>query len=90
MENHNDTSAKRGGGSLERMVRRQALDEANHVSHELRISAMGRGITVGQLKQTLAKLDIPDGAKIKFALGDGWALLESVSFCRTENEVSLW
>lgn len=74
------------------MVRRQALDEVNHVSHELRISAMGRGITVGKLKETLAKLDIPDDATIKFAMrtGDGWALLESVSFCRPANEVSLW
>ena len=81
-----------GGVRVQRVVRRQALDESKHVSHELRISAMGRGITVGQLKQTLATLDIPDDAKIKFALrtGDGWALLESVSFCRTENEVSLW
>ena len=54
---------------------------------------MGTGMTVGQLKRTLASLDIPDDAKIKFALlntGADWAMLESVSFCRSANEVSLW
>lgn len=92
MSKKNRQTAKRGADSLHHWVWRQALDEANHVSHELRISALGRGITVGRLKQMLAKLDIPDDAKIKFALRgfDEWALLESMSFCRPANEVSLW
>lgn len=83
----------RGTGSLKRVVRRQALDEANHVSHDMRISAMGTGLTVGQVRRMLDQLKVPDDAKIKFAIGQpspGWALLESLSFCRTDNEVSLW
>lgn len=53
---------------------------------------MGCGISVGQLERMLEELHVPDDAKIKFAIGQppGWALLESVSFCRSENEVSLW
>jgi hypothetical protein len=54
---------------------------------------MGAGITIGQLKRTIDQLRIPDEATIKFAVGQpapGWALLESVSFCRPANEVSLW
>lgn len=72
---------------------KQSLDAANPVSHDLRISAMGRGITIGQLIQMAEKLQIPSDAKIKFAIGQPapcWALLESVSFCREANEVSLW
>ena len=72
---------------------RQAIDEARPSIQEERISAMGSGVTVCQLKKMLEQLDIPDNAKIKFAIGQpepGWALLESVSFCRPENEVSLW
>jgi hypothetical protein len=81
------------GGSVQRSVRRQALDEANHVSHDMRISAMGTGLTVGQVRRMLDQLNVPDDAKIKFAIGQsspGWALLESLSFCRPANEVSLW
>lgn len=70
---------------------KQALDESRHVSHDMRISALGAGITVGQLNAMIKTLNIPDGAKLKFSLGaDGWGLLESVSFCRDRNEVSLW
>lgn len=72
---------------------RQSLDEANPVSHDARMSAMGTGITVGQLKHVFDKLHVPDDAKIKFTIGQpspGWALLESVSFCRPANELSLW
>ena len=81
-----------GAVSSTRLVR-QRLDEANPVTHDLRISAMGTGITIGELKAMTKKLNIPDDAKVKFAIGQpapGWALLESVSFCRSANEVSLW
>lgn len=76
---------------LKRRVR-QSLDAANPPT-DPRISAMGVGVTVGQLKRMISHLRIPDDAKIKFAIGEpppGWALLESVSFCRPANEVSLW
>lgn len=69
------------------------LDETVQHDWELRVSAMGIGVTVGQLKDMFDKLKIPDDAKIKFAVGQpspGWALLESVSFCRAANEVSMW
>lgn len=74
---------------------KQQLDGA-HVSHEMRISAMGTGLTLGALRRAIAEW--PDDAKIKFAItqreatdkGGAWALLESVSYCRSENEVSLW
>lgn len=68
---------------------RQKLDET-HVSHDLRISAMGIGITLGALRRIIAEW--PDEATLKFALnGDtGWARLESVSYCQAKNEVSLW
>lgn len=72
---------------------KQCLDAANPVTHDLRISAIGRGVTIGQLIEMAGKMQIPPDAKIKFAIGQpspGWALLESVSFCREANEVSLW
>ena len=88
-----DTGKEKRAGAVgaTRLVR-QSLYEANPPT-DPRVSAMGTGVTVGQLKWMIKKLNIPDDAKIKFAIGQrppGWALLESVSFCRSANEVSLW
>ncbi len=72
---------------------KQSLDEATPVMKDPRVSAMGVGVTVGQFIKMAKRLKIPSNAKIKFVVGQpppGWALLESVSFSRSENEVSLW
>lgn len=61
-----------------------------HVCHELRIAMKDAPMTYGRLLRDLRALNVPDNAVIRTAEGIGWRLPENVSFCRTENEISLW
>lgn len=49
-------------------------------------------ITVKAFKVMLKKLKVPDSAIIKFPnrLIGHWEQVEQLSFCRPENEVSIW